>query len=478
MKRKKKKIILASIGILISFLVLYACLAILPFSNKKEVSKFIKEDFSTQIFYGEEEGLERAKILDDPKESFYYRLSLIQEAKEEIIVSSYSTHDGRSTRVFFGALLSKADDGVQISIVLDEKFSGFTHEAKNTAYALINHPNVTLYLYNPIHIFNPLSLNACLHDKYLIIDQQFLILGGRNIGDKYYADDTYNGSISYDREVLVYNPLGLDSKESAITQTKHYFHQIIHEKCCKQQTHLSKQNKKKAISWQIKLMQLYQEYLQEYPKFSQKIDYRKETVSTNKITLVTNPTHNKMKEPILGYTLYQLAQEAKQIYMQSPYTILNEEHLKSFYNIKENSDCFVLLTNSIASTPNLMGYSNYYVRRKEILKTGVDIYEYQNSKDSIHAKTYLFDHRLTAIGSFNLDERSMHIDTESMLIIDSIELNLQAKEIFLQYMSQSLQVGEDNQYIPGTMAEAETSTSKKIKYKIMGTIGRPFVSLL
>lgn len=478
MKKKSKRLTFIVVAFVLLFVVTYACLAIIPFSSDKSISEAVKNNFSASQFYDEEEGIERAKILDDPQESFYYRLQLIHLAKEEIILSSYSTHDGRSTRVFFGALLKKADEGVSVSIVLDGKFSGMKKEALQTSYSLINHPNISLYYYNELNVLNPLTLNACLHDKYLIVDQQFMILGGRNIGDKYYAEKMYEGSISFDREVLVYNPFSIDSDRSAITQTKAYFQQVISETCCKKQEKLSKKKQNKAVLWQESLIEGYENYLKSYPELMNEIDFTFETVRTNKITLVTNPTHPHLKEPVIGFTLYQLALQSKSVYMQSPYTILDSKHLKLFSEINEQCEQFILLTNSLASTPNLMGYSNYYVRRKEILKTGVEIYEYQSNKNSLHAKTYLFDDRLTAIGSFNLDERSVHIDTESMLIIDSVELNRQAKEVLNEYLEQSLQVNEDNQYVKGNIEAAPVSTSKKVLYKVTGTLARPFVSLL
>lgn len=78
------------------------------------------------------------------------------------------------------------------------------------------------------------------------------------------------------------------------------------------------------------------------------------------------------------------------------------------------------LTNSMASSPNYPAFSAYSSQRAKFLATGVEIYEYQ-STDSIHGKSCVADGRISVVGSFNLDDRSLYIDTESVLIIDSPE---------------------------------------------------------
>ena len=65
-----------------------------------------------------------------------------------------------------------------------------------------------------------------------------------------------------------------------------------------------------------------------------------------------------------------------------------------------------------------MAYAVYMRDRKKYLSDSIELWEYQ-ADDQLHAKISVYDGRYTMIGSFNLDERSAHIDTESVLIIDS-----------------------------------------------------------
>ncbi|MCD7728698.1 MAG: phospholipase D-like domain-containing protein [Clostridia bacterium] len=468
-----KRIVRWSICILVAtailFTVLYICLFAIPFMGNEELTEEFTSSVNVDDYYGGGTS-ERVRLLDDPQESFTYRMNLIEQAQEEIVFSSYSTTDGNTTRIFLGALLKKADEGVSVKIVLDGKFAGLTKEAE---YAFTANENVELYIYNEASFFHPTKLNACMHDKYLIVDGEYMLFGGRNVGDFWYGDESYSGDLTLDREVFVYG--GEASDNGAISQVRDYFEQIISEDVCVLKDGLSDKKREKGENYAAELVSITEEY---YSEKSASIDYTAETVAVNKITLITNPTHAGRKEARVGYILYRLAASSDKVFLQSPYVTLDAEHLSYLTGLTQTCNV-TLLTNSIGTTPNLPAYSNYYVRRKNLVESGIDIYEYQSEDSSIHAKTYLFGDRLTAIGSFNLDERSMEIDTESMLIIDGEKFQDNVKETLATYISTSLQVGEDNKYIEDkNVTETKASFIKKAVYGTAGTLLRPFVSLL
>lgn len=83
---------------------------------------------------------------------------------------------------------------------------------------------------------------------------------------------------------------------------------------------------------------------------------------------------------------------------------------------KPETISYEIITNSQASTPNILAFSNYYSYRKRFTTTDADICEYQ-SLSSIHGKSVLLDDDTSIIGSFNLDDRNIHLDTETMVVI-------------------------------------------------------------
>lgn len=78
-----------------------------------------------------------------------------------------------------------------------------------------------------------------------------------------------------------------------------------------------------------------------------------------------------------------------------------------------------MMTNSIANNGNPFGAMDYRANKSKLLDTGIQILEYDGGI-SYHGKCFVIDNRLSAIGSFNWDMRSAYLDTELMLVIDSI----------------------------------------------------------
>lgn len=79
-----------------------------------------------------------------------------------------------------------------------------------------------------------------------------------------------------------------------------------------------------------------------------------------------------------------------------------------------------IMTNSITSTPNPLAFSGHMRQTEKLISNGFNLLEY-TGPHSVHGKTYIFDNRISMIGSFNLDARSSFLSTESMIVIGSTE---------------------------------------------------------
>jgi putative cardiolipin synthase len=106
-----------------------------------------------------------------------------------------------------------------------------------------------------------------------------------------------------------------------------------------------------------------------------------------------------------------------------------------------------VLTNSLESSNVPIAQAGYMHYRIPLLEKGVEIYEIRSllgnprgsgqtaaisryGNYSLHAKLFVFDRKRVFIGSMNFDQRSMHLNTEIGLIIDSPELAQQAAARF------------------------------------------------
>jgi cardiolipin synthase C len=123
-----------------------------------------------------------------------------------------------------------------------------------------------------------------------------------------------------------------------------------------------------------------------------------------------------------------------------------------------------VITNSIASNDVAVVYAHYAKKRKALLRAGVELYElrpdslqreqlgvnWETSRSGLHTKAFTIDDRFLFVGSFNMDPRSVSINTEMGIMIDSPRLTEQTigqLETALPRNTYQLQLTEQNRII-------------------------------
>lgn len=101
------------------------------------------------------------------------------------------------------------------------------------------------------------------------------------------------------------------------------------------------------------------------------------------------------------------------------------------------------------------------------LDAGVRLLEYNGGK-SYHCKTILIDDSLSVVGSFNYDMRSVYLDTELMLVIDSPSFHDLLEREMAAAAADSLVIPPDADNF--SMLSGEASVGKKIALILMGLL--------
>ena len=162
--------------------------------------------------------------------------------------------------------------------------------------------------------------------------------------------------------------------------------------------------------------------------------------------------------------------------MQSPY-IIPTRAMRRVMSFEYDATTYAL-TNSMYASPNLFAMAGYQKHRGWV-KGHIDhLYEYQGP-GSIHAKTYVIDGRISAIGSFNLEARSSFLSTESMVVIDS-EAFTHALMGRLEALSQdSVAVNTSGAHWPNPRDDAfSVPWQKRVMIRVLWVIFYPFDGLL
>ncbi len=140
--------------------------------------------------------------------------------------------------------------------------------------------------------------------------------------------------------------------------------------------------------------------------------------------------HNKLIE-----SLDELTLDAQQeILVSTPYFIPDDEFYKTVPALLSRGVKAVILTNSLGSTNHPIVHSAYKKHRKRVIELGVQLFEMrydaaaredydtppvESKAFGLHAKAIIVDRQFVYVGSLNLDPRSIYLNTEFGLIIES-----------------------------------------------------------
>jgi putative cardiolipin synthase len=127
----------------------------------------------------------------------------------------------------------------------------------------------------------------------------------------------------------------------------------------------------------------------------------------------------------------------EEVLLSTPYLVIDDSPMHSMRGIIARGVTARLLTNSLESIESELPYSGYRKDRRDILDTGIELYELRADAAShdlsdtppveaqwlaLHAKLLIVDRELLYVGTFNIDPRSAFINSEMGLLIDSPEL--------------------------------------------------------
>ncbi len=449
-------------------LVAIVLLATIPYLLPYEHSGDYVDEFHVSDFYSDTTSVDRVALVEHQTASFDIRMSMIHSATQRIDLAYFATYEGVYRDIFFGSLLHMAQSGIEVRILLDGMSDGLS---RDMIAALSGAEHIALKFYNLDYI-EVWYLNDRMHDKYMVVDSRYLVLGGRNIGDQCFLASGDGSCVSLDRDVFVYNTqYDGQSGESVIYEVLDYMDVQWSDNSSYCYSSLANAEEETQ-----RLLSAYYQYCQEHGvvDFSPSDAYDN-TVPTNKISLLTNGTDMGPKNGELEYQLYALMLSAEnRVLLQSPYFVLNET-AEDFFEEIGNLDIQVdVVTNSEFSSSNFPAYSLYLNDKDDILASGATIYEYMGD-DYLHTKTFLIDDRLSIIGSYNFDPRSANIDTELMLVIDSEAFTAQVQQAVQTQVDLCLVVDADGGYVEHEEIEnREVPVYKQILHGILRVVLIPF----
>ncbi len=372
-------------------------------------------------------------LIPTAPEAFARRVELVRNAQQSIDMTYFSWESDTLGLMLLNELKQAADRGVQVRLTLDDLL---VFNEKWLA-DLSAHDNIQIRLFNPFDSrksgwigravnfsTHQQRLDNRLHEKYFNVDHQWMILGGRNIGDDYFGysrkanffdmDVLFKGNIirAFDQNYQqLWDSEHVTPIENIVNVTPNY---SAFTKA------LNKGEKDKSI------------ILAEVEK------QVKHLTNPNFITAQVTPVFDSLdklenNKPYFRkhaeHQVWQQIATASKAVISTPYVVPSDGEFTFIDTLMEQKADITLMTNSSASNDSGFIPAYYEEHRQTLLDKGVHILEYKNQAKNddhyfhadtyYHNKTVILDDRLTYIGSSNFDPRSDFLNVEFGVLVQS-----------------------------------------------------------
>lgn len=398
-------------------------------------------------------------------DGFLMRMQMINAAESTLDLQYFIFRGDETGKQLTAAVLHAADRGVRVRILIDD---GETEAGDEQIAILEAHAAIEIRMFNPFAYrghsvflrtlefsFNSARLDYRMHNKLLVVDNSIALVGGRNIGDQYFQIDP--ASQFADDDVFSAGPIAQHLSASFDEFWNSALAIPIMALAGKNATHEQLDNHREVLNDQDQKLK------------ADDVDYVKRvatgepfnSVMSGKLALVWAPAQMISDSPdkkkvekgdmvgrLMKRTILSTALGVQtELLVITPYLIPGNEGMKVLQDLHQRNVKVRLLTSSLEASTVLPAQSGYMRYRIPMLKAGVELYEIRsllgNNKGSgettalarfgnysLHAKLFVFDREKIFVGSMNFDQRSMHLNTELGLIIDSPVLAQQIAERF------------------------------------------------
>lgn len=385
--------------------------------------------------------------------AFLLRAAMAGLAEHTLDLQYYIWEDDLTGRLMLLEALRAADRGVRVRLLLDDTTTGHDTDIFARADA---HPRIEVRLFNPFvrrdaratdWVLDGARLNHRMHNKLMVTDNAVAITGGRNIGNHYFAVDEvsnfrdldllaagpivqdlssmfdlyWNSEWSYPVGVIDRNRYtAIDAQElardlRAVVADVELPFPLDHD---------TARMRERLLSFRPQLA-----WGSAYAVFDSPARVDGEDASMRGVADVLFDSVEGVHDELLIETAYFIPGEAG--------VRLLGEHVAQGVNV-------TVLTNSLATNDVVAAHAGYMDYREPLLKAGVRLHELRpdaiaskknmtllasESEAALHTKALVYDRRTVFVGSFNIDPRSLEINTEMGVLVNSTALARQVAEM-------------------------------------------------
>ena len=403
-------------------------------------------------------GLSGGRLLARGVDGLVLRTQMVRAAQRSLDVQYYIFVEDYTGRVLLDAVLDAAQRGVRVRILIDDLNLHGRPQTRETLAALDHHDNIEMRVFNPfayrgdnaaVHavdaLLNARRVNHRMHNKLMVADNAVALVGGRNISDDYFEVGTSPKRFG-DFDLAVVGPVVPALSENfdafwncALAVPLAAVETVSGYRAAEAKREVAEDNAARDMPDLARRIESG-ELLSSLMSGRLAMAWGRAQVVADSPEKAQNNAGDGSDSPTAKALASQLRAVERELVVISPYVIPGDDGLATIRALRERNVRVRVLTNSLASTDVPIVHTAYRKYREPLVTAGVELFEVRPAPGqlrgdrkglgsaasgkpfALHAKAYVFDGSTVLIGSANLDPRSLVLNTESGIMIESPEL--------------------------------------------------------
>ncbi len=399
-----------------------------------------------------------ARLLINGEASFVERLRMIDEAEESIYIQVLIFKADTVGNTIARRLLLKkaANPDMDIRIIVDA-YSNIQDLDAQLMYFQLKDAGIAVEGYEAfyLHWLNELNLrdwtagNKRYHEKYWIVDGRAAVVGGMNIGDEYARIGEDPVLIWRDQDVYLEGPVVEDVELAFLENFEHF-------KAIKETWPGAFNTDTYWQAWQgvhpdlrdlvtHSLDKRREDAMAELPAWDQLGLARRRVGKAlhHDVDVRFVRSRPRLGETYIDQAYRQLIDSATtSVLIANAYFVPTEDLAHSLAAAAQRGVIVKVINNSLATNDIPVITTAGRLSYAPLMDAGVEIYEWHAERDgegTMHGKFAVVDSRVSVIGSYNLDPRSLGLNSEDVVLIHDERL---AKELEVHYLVEDLPMAD------------------------------------
>lgn len=317
-------------------------------------------------------------IVGQPRAAFTSRVVLTELAEKSLDLQYYIWEEDASGRILAEKLVSAADRGVRVRVLLDDINLGGRDDV---IASLDAHPNIEIRLFNPFahrqfrfldFLVDFKRVNRRMHNKLMVMDNSLAIIGGRNIGDHYFG--VSEGANFRNLDIAAGGPVVRETSSVFDYFWNGEWSVPISSLVDRTYTKQDLEEVLSAIRSQI-----------EGSRFPYPLEPDVADLKSNFMTIIDNLIWSRGSmiwddpasvietgetQRISNAVYLRLQSLQNEFLIESAYFVPRDVAIKTIQKLRNDGIRVRILTNSLASNDVLAAHAGYSQRRKELIESG------------------------------------------------------------------------------------------------------------